>query len=381
MNLLNRMMSYDKTKINQENCNCKECISTEKVKSENQTVEYPKLSEEEIEQIINERYLDKDGKTKIFIRKALRKHGDRYDYSNVVYVKNDVKVEIICRIKGHKPFPQTPNNHLRGQGCKVCGNIQGHEKQKSTLEEFIENAKLIHGDLYDYSKVVYVNDATKILIICKTCKNKNRPYEFEQTPNKHLSGKGCRLCAIEKRANKRRMTLAEFIEKANKVQGLGKYDYSKVNYINAHTKVIIICPKHGGFPQTPNNHLNGQGCPICDESKGEIEVYNFLMNNHINFEREKKFKDCINIHPLLFDFYLPKFNICIEFDGGQHFSPCSFGANLTEEQLMENFKQIQFRDQIKNDYCKNNGIILIRLNNLKTVEKELIKYFQEYGIL
>ena len=105
MNLTNRIMSYDKTKNeNQEKCNCEECVSVETPKSENQTVEYPKLSEEEIERIISERYSDKDGKTKTFIRKALRKHGDRYDYSNVVYMKSDVDVEIICRVKGHEPF-------------------------------------------------------------------------------------------------------------------------------------------------------------------------------------------------------------------------------------------------------------------------------------
>jgi hypothetical protein len=108
-------MSYDKSKFkNQENCNCKECVS-KNVKSENQSVEYSKLSEEEIEQIISERYSDKDEKTKTFIRKALRKHGDRYDYSNVVYIKSDVDVEIICRVEGHKPFSQKPNKHLYGE--------------------------------------------------------------------------------------------------------------------------------------------------------------------------------------------------------------------------------------------------------------------------
>ena len=91
MNLMNRMMSYDKTKINQENCNCRECVSSENVESDNQITKYPKLSDEEIEQIIFERYSDKDDKTKIFIRKALRKHGDRYDYSNVIYVKKKKK--------------------------------------------------------------------------------------------------------------------------------------------------------------------------------------------------------------------------------------------------------------------------------------------------
>ena len=133
MNLMNRMMSYDKTKINQENCNCRECVSSENVELKNQTVEYQKLSEEEIEQIINERYDCKDEKTKTFIRKALRKHGDRYDYSNVIYVKSKEEVEIICKVEGHKPFPQTPNHHLCGQGCNMC-----YGKIKLTKEEFIK---------------------------------------------------------------------------------------------------------------------------------------------------------------------------------------------------------------------------------------------------
>ena len=103
MNSLTRIMSYDKTKIkNQENCNCEECVSVKTV--ENQTFEYPKLSDEEIEQIIFERYSDKDEKTKTFIRKALRKHGDRYDYYRTRYIKATEKVEIECRIKNHGIF-------------------------------------------------------------------------------------------------------------------------------------------------------------------------------------------------------------------------------------------------------------------------------------
>ena len=130
MNLLNRMMSYDKTKINQESCDYKECVSSENVELKNQTVEYQKLSEEEIEQIIKEQYDYKDEKTKKFIRKALRKHGDRYDYSNVVYIKSDEKVEIICRVEGHLNFLQEPCNHLQGQGCKKCAFKKGSVRKK-----------------------------------------------------------------------------------------------------------------------------------------------------------------------------------------------------------------------------------------------------------
>ena len=153
MNSLTRIMSYDKTKINQENCDCVECTTVE-----NQIVEYPPLSEEEIEQIINERYDYKDEKTKNFIRKALRKHGNKYNYSNVVYIKDGVNVEIVCRVEGHKPFPQTPSNHLQGKGCKVCAIERRTNKRKLTTEKFIEKANKKHGvGRYDYSKVKYVD--------------------------------------------------------------------------------------------------------------------------------------------------------------------------------------------------------------------------------
>ena len=120
---------------------------------------------------------------------------------------------------------------------------------------------------------------------------------------------------------------------------------------------------------------------MCKESQGAKKIRIFLTNNNIQFEREKRFSDCRNIRPLPFDFYLPQYDLCIEFDGKQHFNKTNWYGKMTDEEMEENLKSNQFRDQIKNDYCKNNGIILIRLNNLKTVEKELMKYFQEYGIL
>lgn len=293
MNLLNQIMSYEKIKNDtQENCNCSECISIETLNSNNQIIEYPKLSEEEIEKIISERYSYKDEKTKKFISKALRIHGDKYDYSNVIYLKSKEKVEIICRVEGHKPFPQRPNDHLRGKGCKICGGTK-------------------------------------------------------------------------------KLTLEEFIEKANEVHGIGRYDYSKSIYKGMFEKIEIVCPKHDTFWQEPHNHINNQGCPHCNESKGETKIRMFLIKHDIIFEREKRFDDCRYKKPLPFDFYIPKYNLCIEFDGSCHFNKTNWGGKLTDEQMKENLKFYKLRDDIKNNYCKNNNINLIRLNNFKTIEKTI----------
>ena len=123
-------------------------------------------------------------------------------------------------------------------------------------EEFIRRSKEKHGDLFDYSKSVYVNPKTNIIVTCK------KHGDFLTKPYNHMNGTGCRKCADEKNALKYRKDGDIFINDAVKVHG-DKYDYSKVEYVNWKTKVCIICPEHGEFFQTPNAHLNGQGCPKC----------------------------------------------------------------------------------------------------------------------
>jgi rubrerythrin len=120
-----------------------------------------------------------------FIRSARKVHGDKYDYSKVVYKNNKTDVCIICPIHGE--FYQTPNSHLKGRGCPICGGTK-----KSTKEDFIIKAKQVHGDKYDYSKVVYVNNQIKVCIICPI------HGEFYQTPKNHLSGQGCPKCSGNK---------------------------------------------------------------------------------------------------------------------------------------------------------------------------------------
>jgi hypothetical protein len=127
---------------------------------------------------------------------------------------------------------------------------------KLTTEEFIAKAKAVHGDRYDYSKVEYVDNKTKVCIICK------EHGEFEQSPKKHLAGQGCIKCHRKSMAKRYSLGKEEFIEKANAVHN-GFYDYSEVEYVNGHTKVKIICPIHGIFEQDPASHLQGHGCSFC----------------------------------------------------------------------------------------------------------------------
>ena len=187
--------------------------------------------------------------TEDFIERAIEIHGDTYDYSKVNYINSNTHVNIICKIHGE--FQQTPQKHLIKRGCNICGG-----SYKSNTEEFIAKAKEIHGDTYDYSKVEYIDSKTNIIIICK------KHGEFPQTPHTHLRNCGCDSCGTERTAEIRRKSISEFIEQSKNRHG-EKYDYSKVEYINANTKVIIICKTHGEFSQNPNSHIQGNSCSKC----------------------------------------------------------------------------------------------------------------------
>jgi very-short-patch-repair endonuclease len=131
-----------------------------------------------------------------------------------------------------------------------------------------------------------------------------------------------------------------------------------------------MCPIHGEFEQIVNNHLQGHGCPVCNESRGEVKILKFLTENNINFIRQKKFKECKNIKLLSFDFYLPEYNMCIEFDGEQHF------RTVNEWGGENSYVNIKKNDDIKNDFCDKNSIELIRINykeNINDILKNKIK--------
>jgi len=302
--------------------------------------------------------------TKEFIEKAKAVHGDKYGYGKIEYKGSKIKIKIICF--EHGVFEQTPNKHLKGQGCPKCGG-----RQKLNIQGFIEKAINKHGYKYDYLKVEYSNNYTKVKIIC------SKHGVFEQTPNKHLSGQGCPSCAIEITCKKLSSNKEDFIRKAIVIH-CNKYDYSKVEYIVALSKVKIICKKHGIFCQQPSAHLSGQGCPICNESKGEKIISKYLTLKNIKYISQKRFKDCIYKKILPFDFYIPSQNLCIEYDGKQHYKAeeRQFGSNMTLEEAKKELEFIRYKDKIKDEYCRFHNIKILRISYKNDINEILNSYFK-----
>jgi len=204
-----------------------------------------------------------------FIKKSREIHENKYDYSKSLYVNCDKNIIIIC--KNHGEFEQTPYHHLKGCGCPNCGYELIGIKKRSNKEEFIEKSKEIHGDKYDYSKVIYNKKDEKVIIICKS------HGEFYQEPNSHKNGCGCPYCGREMAIKNMTYTTEEFIEISKQIH-CNKYDYSKTDYIKRNEKVNIICKNHGIFTQSASNHMKGSGCPKCalrQHSKSQIKWLNF----------------------------------------------------------------------------------------------------------
>ena len=297
-----------------------------------------------------------------FIEAARKVHGDKYDYSKVVYINSVTKVCIIC--PEHGEFWVRPSDHIHCHiGCHKCTGCY-----KNTKEEFIEKAREIYGDKYDYSKVEYVNNKTKV---CINCHEKDKfgieHGEFWQRPNDHLSGYECPKCK-----NEYKPTTEEWIKRARCVHG-DKYDYSKVEYVNARKKVCIICPIHGEFWQEPSNHINGANCPNCNsdnKSKMEENIHLLLEDCDIKHERQKTFPWLKYKRYLFLDFYIPYKKVAIEVQGDQHYTPIKrFGG-------LEYFQVQQERDKMKKQLCEEHGIKLFYITKKNYNLNEVLKYIK-----
>lgn len=190
----------------------------------------------------------------IFVNKSNLVHDYKYSYEKTVYINSSTKVIITC--SNHGDFLQHPNSHMLGAGCPKCANEKRNENRKKDTKTIISEFKNTHGLIYDYSLVVYSSYHKKVKIICP------KHGVFEQSPADHIRGAGCSKCKFQKQAEKRSMTIDDFISKSIKVHGL-KYNYDNVVLKNSYSKVSIICPIHGPFIQTASKHITGQGCRIC----------------------------------------------------------------------------------------------------------------------
>lgn len=390
--------------------------------------------------------LSTEEKTTEFIRKAIIVHGDKYDYSKVVYINTRTKVIIICKVHNHE-FLVTPHNHLLGTNCPICGEINRKINVSRTYGEIIDLSNKIHNNAYLYKEVddynVKMTSYEKIEIYCPKC-NK----WFIQNVNSHISKHGCPHChniqnykyhhiktyndVIEyskklynnkyiyntqvdlnkkilksdkisywcpdcnkiftqkiihhidghchcycaRRTKKKIITTIkvpkqygtpykDIINLANKIHD-NKYQYDNSilpdTFIKNKDILNIYCPKcKEWFKQQKVVHINMKGgCPICKSSRGELVINNYLKDKNIDFITQKKFPDCKLIRVLKFDFYLPDYNMCIEFDGIQHFEVSDFSKDI--DRNIKNFLLTQKRDAIKTQYCKDKNIKLIRIS-------------------
>ena len=279
-----------------------------------------------------------------FINESKKIHGDKYDYSKVDYINNKTKVCIIC--PEHGEFWQIPQDHVRGRGCVKCNGGISH-----TNEEWIEKFRKIHGEKYKYEGYGKLSANAKIKIVCP------KHGIFSQSCMNHSLGQGCPKCANEENSIKRRNTSELFIKLAKKIHG-DKYDYSKVEYINNHTEVCIICQKHGIFYQKPNVHLLNHGCPKCSSSKLELELIKYFDEKQIKYIYQANNKDFNWLNKMSLDFYLPDYNTAIECQGIEHFKEIGFFGGTKK------FNDTVKRDMLKLNLCNKNSINLLYYSNL-----------------
>lgn len=283
--------------------------------------------------------------TEEFIAKARQVHGDKYDYSKVNYVNATTKVCIIC--PEHGEYWQQPYLHLHGNKCPKCRGFN------RTTEEFIQLAKKVHGDKYDYSKTVYTGSHNYVTIICP------KHGEFKQMAKEHLKY-GCKKCSGELIGDRVRLDNTKFIKKAMEIHGY-LYDYSKVDYKGSDVNVCIICPEHGEFWQTPHTHLSKKihGCPFCANEKNvsEERLFNYLMNvfnGKYTITRQKKFSWLKNKKKLSIDFYIEELGVGIEYQGLQHYT------NI--EMFKNNYSYQHMNDMLKIKLCKEHNVKLLHFS-------------------
>ena len=287
--------------------------------------------------------------TEEYIQRSKAVHGDKYGYELTEYVGVNTLITITC--KKHGPIKVNPWTHIKkSSGCIECARDEKLRTAPKDTKSFIEKSRKIHGDKYDYSKVEYINRMTPVIITCPI------HGDFFQKPNAHLDGHECAKCT-HPHINGR--TKDELLNEFYLVhQGL--YSYPDLpEKCNEHHKIRISCPKHGIFRQTVKYHLKGGGCSICCNSKHANALAAKLNETQIIFERKKTFQWLFRIrkrNKMRLDFYLPDYNVGIEYQGAMH-----FGIHKNNKYTMtkEDYEDLFDRDRVKYKLCKEHGIRIL----------------------
>jgi|SaaInlStandDraft_1057018.scaffolds.fasta_scaffold42613_2 very-short-patch-repair endonuclease len=299
-----------------------------------------------------------------FIKRSREVHGNRYEYSKSIYTSAKTKLEIIC--EDHGSFFIRPNDHYSGSGCPKCGVAKRAKYRTNTTSHFIKKAKEVHGNSYDYSITNYTSSRDSVNIRCV-----RHDLIFTQNANKHLTGSGCSICAVDKIKNKQKMSLEEFISKANKIH-MNKYDYSLVEFSNCQDRIKIICKKgHGVFEQRITTHIHGgrSGCPHCSEKyKGRNEKDYFIpyLEENIDIKFIPQYEVLTSNSRYVVDVYFPTLNTVVEYDEYYHF----VGDNHQKDRIREEeIKEVLGCDFIRindREFMKDNNYACEILNDYFT---------------
>jgi hypothetical protein len=292
-----------------------------------------------------------------FITEAKKIYGDKYDYSKVEYINANTKVCIIC--PEHGEFFTTPHDFLRGHGCPVCGRERTVSARKVTQEEFISRVIEIHGNKYDFSKAVYVNNRTKVDVYCP------EHGWFKITPNSLLNGCGCKECGYKKSGKTRLLTPNEFFERCRNTHGY-RYQYDESTYENTSSQIRIFCPDHGWFWQNAKDHSEGHGCPKCAVrlSNSENEIYGYVCS--LIGEDKVIQRDKTEISPYEIDIYIPSMQIGIEYNGLLwHSDAYSDDVNKQlKKTILCDEKNIRLIQIFEDEYITHKNIVLSKIRHI-----------------
>ena len=265
------------------------------------------------------------------------------------YIKASIKIKHKCK-QGHI-YTQRPNRHLYGQGCPICGGTK-----RKTSKEYYDLCKEKGLDLPIED---YVNAKIAIKHKCK------QRHIYKQIPCAHIGQRqGCPICNGGVKLT------------SNQYYSLCKekgYDLPIEDYVNSTTKIKHKCNNGHIYVQQPNSHLQGRGCPICNESHGEKFIRNYLNNNNIKYIPQKKFHDLKDKTYLSYDFYLPDYNTLIEYQGQQHFQSVSFNSKDYSD-----LDKQKCHDRIKQRFAKENGYKLLSPTYKTNTQEKINKYLDRY---
>ena len=266
------------------------------------------------------------------------------------YINSSTPIMHKCLIDNYE-WKTAPGNIMSGKGCPMCGGTikRTHDEYQELVRKKNSNIEVVEN---------YINAKTPILHKCLI-----HNVIWKASPSSILHGCGCNICTKEKIGNSNRRTHEEYITELNSIN---PNIYPIEKYINALTPILHKCKIDGNEWNTPPARiLQGFGCPKCNSSKGESVISLWLDKHDISYEIQKRFSDCRDIKPLPFDFYIPDYNLCIEYDGEQHFRPVDYFGGKDRLIYQQN------HDKIKENYCKSKGINLLRIPYNKNIEEEL----------